>query len=158
MRATVSGRPPRFLDPDREWCDLASLVWVECERRCGDQVTTDTAASSPAYPQSRSLLQVVRQHETIENAHHWVLDIAFDEDNSRIRTGHAAHNMTISGVSPTSGWQRLGTRTTGVGWLASSPNPFGCNYPVPWVASALCRCTSPRVGKRIHTSHSSDSA
>ena len=28
-------------DPDREWCDLASLVWVESERRCGSRVTTD---------------------------------------------------------------------------------------------------------------------
>ena len=25
-------------DPDRKWCDLASLVWVESERHCRDQV------------------------------------------------------------------------------------------------------------------------
>ena len=37
----------------------------------------------------------MRQHWSIENAHHWVLDIAFGEDDSRIRTGYAAHNMAI---------------------------------------------------------------
>jgi hypothetical protein len=37
----------------------------------------------------------VRSHWAIENAHHWVLDVAFGEDDSRIRTGYAAHNMAI---------------------------------------------------------------
>jgi len=40
-------------------------------------------------------LQAVRQHWAIENAHHWVLDVAFGEDDSRIRTGHAAHNLSL---------------------------------------------------------------
>ena len=35
----------------------------------------------------------MRKHWSIENAHHWVLDVAFGEDGSRIRTGHAAHNL-----------------------------------------------------------------
>ena len=41
------------------------------------------------------LLQGVRRHWGIENALHWVLDMAFREDESRIRTGHAACNMSI---------------------------------------------------------------
>jgi len=61
----VSGDPALLahVDPDREWCDLASWVWVECERRCGDRVTTDVRifiASLP--PRARPLLQAVRQH------------------------------------------------------------------------------------------------
>jgi predicted transposase YbfD/YdcC len=32
---------------------------------------------------------------TIENRLHWVLDIAFRKDESRIRTGHADHNLAI---------------------------------------------------------------
>ena len=85
--------PTSHVDPDREWCDLASLVWVECERRCGDRVATDTRCFiSSLPPRARPLLQAVRQHWSIENAHHWVLDVAFGEDDSRIRTGYAAHN------------------------------------------------------------------
>ena len=44
---------------------------------------------------ARALLQAVRSHWGIENSLHWVLDMAFREDESRIRTGHAAHNMSI---------------------------------------------------------------
>jgi predicted transposase YbfD/YdcC len=35
----------------------------------------------------------VRGHWGIENNLHWVLDVAFREDESRIRGGHAAENM-----------------------------------------------------------------
>ena len=37
----------------------------------------------------------MRSHWGIENALHWVLDMAFREDESRIRTGHAAHNLSL---------------------------------------------------------------
>ena len=37
----------------------------------------------------------MRLHWSIVNVRHWGLDVAFDEDDSRIRTGHAAHNMVI---------------------------------------------------------------
>lgn len=38
----------------------------------------------------------VRAHWGIENGLHWVLDIAFREDESRIRAGNAAENMNIA--------------------------------------------------------------
>ena len=115
-------------DPDREWRDLASLVRVESERRCGDRVSTEVRGFiSSLPPRAKPQLEAVRKHWAIENAHHWVLDVAFGEDGSRIRTGHAAHNMAIPSASPTtccartrpsrwalptSGWPRSGTRTT----------------------------------------------
>ena len=37
----------------------------------------------------------MRKHWSIKNAHHRSLDVAFGEDDSRIRTGHAAHTMAI---------------------------------------------------------------
>ena len=97
-RCRTTGDPAYLahVDPDREWCDLASLVWVESERHGGDRVTTDTRffiSSLP--PEAKRLLQTVRRHWSIENAHHWVMAVAFGEDDSRIRTGHAAHNMAI---------------------------------------------------------------
>lgn len=38
----------------------------------------------------------VRAHWGIENSLHWVLDIAFREDESRIRAGNAAENMNMA--------------------------------------------------------------
>ena len=43
-------------------------------------------------PQS---LQAVRGHWAIENSLHWVLDIAFREDECRIRAENSAENMAI---------------------------------------------------------------
>jgi predicted transposase YbfD/YdcC len=39
--------------------------------------------------------QAVRHHWGIENQVYWCLDLAFDEDDSRIRSGHASENMTL---------------------------------------------------------------
>ncbi|MFM9438460.1 putative transposase YbfD/YdcC, partial [Janthinobacterium sp. CG_23.3] len=41
------------------------------------------------------LAQTVRAHWGIENCMHWVLDVAFREDDCRIRIGDAAQNFAI---------------------------------------------------------------
>jgi predicted transposase YbfD/YdcC len=46
--------------------------------------------ASPAYA-----AQAIRGHRGIENRLHWVLDVVFREDRSRLRKGHGAHNMAV---------------------------------------------------------------
>jgi predicted transposase YbfD/YdcC len=41
------------------------------------------------------LLEVARTYWGIENKVHWVLDIAFREDDSRVRKGNGAQNFAI---------------------------------------------------------------
>ena len=51
--------------------------------------------SQPADQASpQQVLQANRQHWTIENRCHYVIDWNFDEDRSRIRTGHGPENVT----------------------------------------------------------------
>ncbi len=37
----------------------------------------------------------MREHWSVENRLHWVLDVAFREDDSRIRSGHSSENMAV---------------------------------------------------------------
>jgi predicted transposase YbfD/YdcC len=41
------------------------------------------------------LVNAIRQHWSIENSLHWVLDVSFDEDQCRIRDEHAAQNFSL---------------------------------------------------------------
>ena len=94
----VIGTPEysRYVDPDGVGPDLQSLIMIEAQRRQGDQVTAETRYYISSLPaDARVLLQAVRSHWGIENSLHWVLDMAFREDASRVRTGHAAHNLSL---------------------------------------------------------------
>jgi predicted transposase YbfD/YdcC len=85
-----------WLDPKRAWPGLRSVACVESERRIGDAVTRERRyylSSLPADP--ARIAAAVRGHWGIENRLHWVLDLAFREDECRVRTGHAAENFAV---------------------------------------------------------------
>ena len=83
------------------WAGLASIGMVEAHRRNGGPGTAVTVerryyiSSLPAdQPESASrFAEAVRGHWGIENCVHWVLDLAFREDESRVRRDHAPENL-----------------------------------------------------------------
>ncbi len=86
----------RYMDPGEIWPDLHSLVMIEAQRQQGDQDTAATCYYISSLPPDACILHgAVCSHWGIDNRLHWVLDMAFREDESRIRTGHAAHNLSI---------------------------------------------------------------
>lgn len=76
--------------------DLATLAMVDRSVEWRGQ----TSRERSYYISSRALTaeafaDAVRSHWAIENNLHWVLDVTFREDLSRLRQGHGAHNMAI---------------------------------------------------------------
>ena len=78
------------------WADLNSIIRVQRERRVGDHISYETAYYISSLTSSAaSILEAVQHHWTIENSFHWVLDVTFGEDLSRIRIGESAENMAV---------------------------------------------------------------
>ena len=69
---------------------------VQAERQLSENTTTTRRYFiSSLESDAEQLLHAVRSHWGIENKVHWVLDIAFREDDSRIRKGNGAENFAV---------------------------------------------------------------
>lgn len=86
----------RFLRGASEWAKLSSVVKVQARRSVGDQETVeDRYYISSLAGNAERLLGATRRHWAIENSLHWVLDIAFREDECRVRKDHGPQNLAI---------------------------------------------------------------
>jgi predicted transposase YbfD/YdcC len=78
------------------WADLQTIVRIERERHFADHVEQETAyfiSSLP--PVAARILEATRSHWTVENCCHWVLDVTFGDDASRIRKDNSPQNMAL---------------------------------------------------------------
>jgi len=85
-----------YLNPDGAWPQLRSVAMVVAERRIGADRSRETRYYLSSLPgKAATIGAAVRGHWGIENRLHWVLDIAFREDESRVRQGHASQNLAV---------------------------------------------------------------
>jgi predicted transposase YbfD/YdcC len=89
----------RYLQRDAQqerWVGLKAVVKVARRRQIGETVSEEaTYYISSLAGEAKRMLRLIRGHWGIENGLHWVLDMAFREDESRVRAGHGAENLAI---------------------------------------------------------------
>ena len=83
------------------WSSIKSIIRINSTRELKSSITTESRyyISSLEYPQDKAgaekMLVNIRSHWAIENSLHWVLDMSFNDDQSRIRKGNAPYAMAI---------------------------------------------------------------
>ena len=85
------------VDPERQWQDLCAVGVTFSERvDSGGRSSIEGRYYILSRPQSaEEFAEAVRGHWSIENHLHWQLDVSFREDDCRVRTGHAAANLSV---------------------------------------------------------------
>ena len=83
--------------PDRaRWANLKAIgMTINNTQRDGKDCTELRYYILSKYVSARRFAEAVRGHWSIENRLHWQLDVSFQEDQCRIRKGHADANFSI---------------------------------------------------------------
>jgi predicted transposase YbfD/YdcC len=83
-----------------DWAALHTVIHVHAKRQIGTDIAeedryylSDLPGDTPNL--ASQALEAVRTHWGIENQLHWVLDVAFREDTSRIRAGNSGENFAV---------------------------------------------------------------
>lgn len=87
-----------WLDAGHKWGGLAAVGRVVSER--GGSKSEAVSVETRYYLLSRRLsaeefASTVRSHWSIENSLHWILDVAFREDECQLRAGFSAENFAV---------------------------------------------------------------
>lgn len=79
-----------------DWAQVKTIVMIRRERRLPDKTEIHIRyyiASLEA--KANRFLKVIREHWGVENSVHWVLDMAFNEDQSRLHKDNGAENLAV---------------------------------------------------------------
>ena len=90
----VSQLPP--LHNRSDWAGLKCVVMVARVRHLWNRTTRELQFYITSLDcDACKVGQAIRLHWSVENGLHWTLDVTFDEDACRVRTGHAPQNLSL---------------------------------------------------------------
>lgn len=83
------------INEKHNWPGLKSVGLAQSIRTIRGETTTEFRYFINSYvPSARKFMDVTRSHWHVENKLHWVLDVTFHDDESRVRKGHGAENLS----------------------------------------------------------------
>jgi predicted transposase YbfD/YdcC len=95
-RVYFVGEVPKDLPDRQRWPKLAAIGLVISDTLRDGKVCYEERYDILSRKLSaRRFAEAVRSHWSIENRPHWQLDVTFQEDQSRLRCGHADANFSI---------------------------------------------------------------
>lgn len=105
---------------------LSLPKWKDCSRTCTAKTQRKIfqlyiTSQSAEEADSRALLEIIRGQWSIENSLHWVREVTFDEDRSRIRIGSEScvfasiRNLAIS-LLRLHGFKNIAASLRRLGW------------------------------------------
>jgi len=99
IRECWSTSNPEYLSLIRNlqnWTSLQSIAMVVCTRIIAETQTKHVRFYISSLPSNaKHILETVRKHWAIENELHWILDVALNEDHSRVRKDQAPQNFAV---------------------------------------------------------------
>jgi predicted transposase YbfD/YdcC len=85
---------PDWIDSKHKWAELRSIAVVEAQRTLDGNTSVHRRYYITSLPaDAKRIGHAIRNHWGIENRLHWVLDMSFREDESRVRTSNAPQNL-----------------------------------------------------------------
>lgn len=85
-----------WLNVKEQWSGLKSCIVLESKRTIDNKTTTDRRYYISSLENgAASISKIIRAHWSVENSLHWVVDVVFGEDYSRIRSANGAENMSM---------------------------------------------------------------
>jgi len=94
-RYWISNTLDTISKPER-WCSLKNIGMVESERYIDGKTSFETRYFIASIETDAKIFSnAVRKHWAVENQLHWVLDVTFREDDSRVRRDNASENLGV---------------------------------------------------------------
>lgn len=78
-----------------DWPGLQAVGRVESTRIIGDKTSTEYRYYLVTFTDLKRFAECTRNHWSIENKQHWVLDVQFAEDSNRARIDYSAENLAL---------------------------------------------------------------
>jgi len=85
-----------WLSMKSDWKNIQSVCMVKTERTINYKTSKETLYFISSLPSNaKTIGEAIRSHWGIENSLHWVLDMAFREDECRKRVNNSAENFAV---------------------------------------------------------------